>query len=436
MAGESQATLAAAGMFQFVKTVLLLLLLCVCVTGATWTGVLRDGKGHPLAQKTVALHRNQQTVATATTDTDGKFTFAGVVEGSYSVSIGATEGSAAAQVDIPAGDQLNLSLSLHLVSADHLVVQAEDATAAGVQRLSSQKVSALPLNKRDFSQLLLLASGAQTDTNGAANFTAQFAVNGQRGTAAVFAMDGIDTSDPELGGATFSNFNVDAIEEIRSDSGAIPADIGHGAASFTNVITKSGANQIHGALFEFVRNAAFDARNYFDRGPPDDPGRIPPFQRNEFGITNGGPVVLPGLYNGRSRTFYFAQYQGFRQMLSTTQVLSVPTAAERQGLDTSAFPGDTLFVPVNAQIAGLLAHYPLPNDPAGPYGARTFATSSKVITNTDQFSLRLDHRITEKDQLFLRFNLDNINGPLTNPSQAAIDPSYGVHFRDRQRHAG
>ena len=148
--------------------------------------------------------------------------------------------------------------------------------------------------------------------------------------------------------------------------------------------------------------------------------------------------MLPGLYNGRGRTFYFAQYQGFRQALSTTQVLSVPTAAERGGLDTTAFPGDTLFVPVNSQIAGLLAHYPLPNDPAGPYGARTFATSSKVITNTDQFSLRLDHRITEKDQLFLRFPIwTNISGPLHSiPSQAAVDPSYGVHFRDRQRNAG
>lgn len=421
-------------MLTFLKTVLLLHLVCACALGATWSGVLRDEKGHALPQKTVTLRRNQRTVATAATDADGKFTFAGLVEGSYSVSIGGAEGSAAAQVDIPAGDRVDLSLQL--VTADHLVVQAEDAAQGAEQRLSSQKVSGLPLNKRDFSQLLLLASGAQTDTNGAANFTAQFAVNGQRGTAAVFAMDGIDTSDPELGGATFSNFNVDAIEEIRSDSGAVPADIGHGAASFTNVITKSGTDQIHGALFEFVRNAAFDARNYFDRGPPDDPGRIPPFRRNEFGVTIGGPVVLPGLYNGRGRTYFFAQYQGFRQALSTTQVLSVPTAEERRGLDTTAFPGDTLFVPVNSQIAGLLAHYPLPNDPVGPYGARTYATSSKVITNTDQFSLRLDHRITAKDQVFLRFNLDNINGPLTNPSQAAIDPSYGVHFRDRQRNAG
>jgi hypothetical protein len=125
-------------------------------------------------------------------------------------------------------------------------------------------VASLPLNSRDFSKLLLLAAGTMTDTNGAANFTQQFAVNGQRGVTSVFAMDGADTTDPEMGGATFSTFNVDAIQEVQSSSGVMLAEIGHGAASFTNVVTKSGTNAIHGSLFEFFRNAALDARNYFD----------------------------------------------------------------------------------------------------------------------------------------------------------------------------
>lgn len=420
-------------MAHFVKSFLAVVVLCAVASGASWYGVLHDDKGRPLPQTKIAIRRNQQVIGSTTTDQDGKFSFTGLVEGSYSVRVAPAGRNVEGQVAIPAGERLDLALEL--TAEDHLVAQSDDATT-GAQRLSSQKVAGLPLNKRDFSQLLLLASGAQTDTNGAANFTAQFAVNGQRGTAAVFAMDGVDTSDPELGGATFSNFNVDAIEEIRSDSGAILADIGHGAASFTNVITKSGTDEIHGALFEFVRNAAFDARNYFDRRTPGDSRRLPPFQRNEFGFTLGGPVTLPHVYDGRGKTFFFAQYQGFRQNLSSTQVLSVPTVDERRGLNTTAFAGDTLFVPVNPQVAGLLAHYPLPNDPTGPYGARTLATAAKVVTNTDQFSIRLDHKISPKDQLFLRFNLDNINGPLTNPSQAAIDPSYGVHFRDRQRNAG
>ncbi len=136
--------------------------------------------------------------------------------------------------------------------------------ATGGEQLSSQSVSQLPLNGRDFSTLLLLAAGTMTDANGATNFTQQFAINGQRGVGAVFAMDGADTTDPEMGGAAFSNFNVDAIEEIQSSSGWMPAEIGRGAAGFTNIITRSGKDGFHGSFFEFLRNSALDARNFFD----------------------------------------------------------------------------------------------------------------------------------------------------------------------------
>jgi hypothetical protein len=306
---------------------------------------------------------------------------------------------------------------------------------SGGEQLSSQAVSSIPLNKRDFSQLLLLAAGTMTDTNGATNFTQQFAVNGQRGVEAVFAMDEADTSDPEMGGATFSIFNVDAVQEIQSNSGWMPAEIGRGAAGFTNIITRSGANGFHGSVFEFVRNSAFDARNFFDRRSIANPGRIPPFRRNEFGFTNGGPVILPGVYDGRGKTFYFTEYQGFRQVLGTTQVFPVPTAAEREGTDTTAFSGDSLFVPVNSAIAKILARYPLPNDTAGPFGARTYATSSKVSTDADQFSVRIDHRLSDKAQLFGRFTMDNLTGPTTNPDQTAVDPSFGIQYVDHQRNA-
>ena len=173
-----------------------------------------------------------------------------------------------------------------------------------------------------------------TDANGATNFTAQFAINGQRGVEATFAMDGADISDPEMGGATFSNFNVDAVEGIDSSSGWMPAEIGRGAAGFTNIHTRSGASGFHGSFFEFVRNSAFDARNYFDHPTPAYPGRIPPFRRNEFGFTNGGPVYIPHVYDGRKRTFYFTQYQGFRQVLGTTQVMPVPSAERPQAAAT------------------------------------------------------------------------------------------------------
>jgi hypothetical protein len=408
---------------------------------SSWNGVLHDAAGHVIAEAEVVLHAiSGDHEYVATTSASGGFAFAEIAGGSYLLRVmhAGKTWKAANPVVIKEGAALTAPLEL---SAQEWIVRVlltgETAAtqASGGEHLSSGEVSSLPLNERDFSKLLLLAAGTMTDTNGAANFTQQFAVNGQRGVASVFAIDGADTTDPELGGATFANFNVDAIQEVQSSSGVMPADIGHGAAGFTNVISKSGTEQMHGSLFEFVRNAAFDARNFFDHESAVDPRRIPPFARNEFGLTNGGPVVLPKIYDGRGKTFYFGEYQGFRQVLGTTQVFPVPTAAERQGIDTTTFPGDTLIVPVSPAIAKVLAGYPLPNEPQGPYGARTYAASSKVVTDTDQFSVRVDHNISDKATLFMRFSLNQVNGPTTNPDQTAIDPDFGVKFFDHQRNA-
>jgi hypothetical protein len=375
-------------------------------------------------------------LVTAKTARDGRFSFPSLAAGEYSISVEYqdTTANSPRKIQLPTAG-LKTVLQLSKDGSLSVVRDADSQEGTGGEQLSGKAVSSLPLNKRDFSQLLLLAAGTMTDTNGAANFTQQFAVNGQRGTATVFAMDGADSTDPEMGGATFTNFNVDAVQEIRSSSGWMPAEIGRGAAGFNDIITRSGTNSVHGSAFEFLRNSALDARNFFDRRSLADPRRIPPFIRNEFGLTNGGPVVIPRLYNGRNKTFYFVEYQGFRQVLSATEVIPVPTAAERAGRDTTAFPGDTLIVPVNPQIAKLLARYPLPNDPQGPYGARTYATSSKVTTVSDQFSARVDHRISDKSQWFARVTMENTKGPTTNPSQTAIDPNFAVDFTDPQRNA-
>jgi Carboxypeptidase regulatory-like domain/TonB-dependent Receptor Plug Domain len=427
-------------------------------TAASWRGVVRDAAGKPLSGAVVELRLPAATEPKgsagcawqSTTNETGAFGFEQLVPGTYSVSLnwqGKTvllqstvslrkDQHLEAWLEFSAGQQrLALHVAARTGEATETVITAKAKQGSSETQLSSQQVSNLPLNKRDFTQLLQQSVGTTTDTNGASNFTQQFAVNGQRGTTAVFATDGVDTTDPELGGATFANFNVDAIQEIRTESGVMPATIGEGAAGFTNIITKSGTASVHGSVFEFVRNAAFDARNFFDQRTVANPGRIPPFARNEFGFTNGGPVVLPKLYDGRGRTFYFVQYQGFRQVLSVTEVLSVPTAAEREGVDTTTYPGDTLTVPVNPAIASVLARYPLPDDPQGSYGARTFATASKVSTDSNQFSVRIDHTVSSKAQLFGRFNFNNNDGPTTNPSQIAIDPSFALSFLDHQRAA-
>ena len=401
-------------------------------------GSLHDAAGHPVAAR-IELSAAGHTYSTSTLP-DGEFTFRNLASARYSIAvrIGNRLISSNTKLDLPAS-----SVALTVTNQNTLVISVLTANAPGDQQttsggeeISSKSVSELPLNGRDFATLLLLAAGTMTDVNGATNFTQQFAVNGQRGDEAVFAMDGADISDPEMGGSTFPNFNVDAVEQINSSSGWMPAEIGRGAAGFTDIVTRSGKDGFHGSFFEFVRNSAFDARNYFDHPSIAEPGRIPPFRRNEFGFTNGGPVVLPHLYDGSGRTFYFGEYQGFRQVLGTTQVLPVPTADERAGYDSVSYADgskDTLIVPVNTEIARVLARYPLPNDPTGAFGARTYAVPSKVATDSDQYSIRLDQKLGEKSQFFARFSLDNLSGPTTNPDQTAIDPSFGVEYVDRQR---
>ena len=420
---------------------LVVLLVCSARANAAadlaWSGVVRDKNGSVVAGAVVRLReKSSGREYSANSSAKGEFAFAAVAPGIYEISAIVVSNTYIAAEPLIVKEGMAAAAVLQLSAQDRtlVILNAEQSPqGSGGEHLSSEVVAGLPLNERDFSKLLLLAAGTMTDTNGAANFTQQFAVNGQRGSASVFAIDGADTTDPELGGATFPNFNVDAIQEVQSSSGVMPAEIGHGAAGYNDVITKSGTNDVHGSVFEFVRNAAFDARNFFDH--PESVRRIPPFVRNEFGVTDGGPVVLPEIYSGRDRTYYFAEYQGFRQVLGTTQVFPVPTIQERQGIDTTAFPGDTLTVPVNPAVAAVLASYPLPNEPQGPYGVRTYATSSKVATDTDQFSVRIDHRISDKAKLFGRFSLNQVNGPTTNPDQTAIDRSFGVNFFDHQRSA-
>jgi hypothetical protein len=427
------------GFLRVSLLILILVLSAFSTARSTWIGVLRDVNGKPFPEATVKLSSaTGGPEYSAHTSTAGTFEFSEIVPGKYSISVIVRAALFKVADPIYIQDGTKLAAGLTLLGQGKLVIVIAEEPAApqasGGERLSSAEVSSLPLNTRDFSKLLLLSAGTMTDANGAANFTQQFAINGQRGTTTVFALDGADTTDPEMGGATFSNFNVDAIEEVQSSSGVMSAEIGHGAAGYTDVVTRSGANDVHGSVFEFVRNAAFDARNYFDHVGLDR-RRIPPFVRNEFGFTNGGPIVLPRIYNGRGRTFYFGQYQGFRQVLGTTQVFPVPTIAERHGIDTTTFPADTLFVPVNPVIQPVLNGYPLPNNPSGPYGPRTYSTSSKVATRTDQFSIRIDHQISNKAKLLTRFSFNQVTGPTNNPSQTAIDPSFGVQFFDHQRNA-
>jgi hypothetical protein len=399
---------------------------------SNWSGVLRTDAFLPAGGGTVRLDSSTNHYSAAV-NKEGAFSFQNLNDGLYSVTVLSTGNlyRSATKVSIPSATT-DVTLKLGLDGSVEMV-NTEIGRVVDTDQLTNKGVSEIPLNKRDFSQILLLAAGTSSDTNGASNFTQQFAINGQRGVEATFSLDGADISDPEMGGGTFTNFNVDAILDLKSSAGVMPAEIGRGASGYTDIQTRSGTSDMHGSFFEFLRNSALDARNYFDHPSPVSPGRIPPFRRNEFGFTNGGPLPTSRWLGNGKQLFYFIEYQGFRQVLGTTQVLSVPTAEQRSGMDTTAFPGDTLFVPVNSSISQILARYPLPNYSAGTFGANTYATSSKVITDADQFSARLDFQSSAKDHWTARFSLDNLSGPTTNPDQTVIDPTFGVEYVDHQR---
>ncbi|MGA2249073.1 TonB-dependent receptor domain-containing protein [Terracidiphilus sp.] len=399
---------------------------------ANWAGTLRKDGISSVRDGAVLLESDAKHYS-APVKSDGTFSFRNLQPGVYSLTVNSgghlyhsitkvSVSSTASDVTLLLGRDGSVEIA-----------GSEAGKTTDTDQLTNKGVNEIPLNKRDFSQILLLAAGTASDSNGASNFTQQFAINGQRGVEATFGLDGADITDPAMGGGTFTNFNVDAISELHSSAGVMPAEIGNGASGYTNILTRSGLNSLHGSFFEFLRNSALDARNYFDHPSPVSPGRIPPFRRNEFGFTNGGPL-LPSRWLGADRPiFYFIEYQGFRQVLGTTQILSVPTANQKLGTDTTAFEGDTLFVPVNTSISAILARYPSPNYPVGTFGVNTYATSSEVVTNADQFSGRLDFQLGTKDRFMGRFSLDNLTGPTTNPDQTVIDPSFGVEYVDHQR---
>jgi hypothetical protein len=244
----------------------------VWAQGTAWNGAVQSGSGQAVAGATVELSGAGR-IRTATTGADGKFSFEALAAGQYSliVRVAGRAATAATTVELPGApgfvtvtDQNTILLSTVQRGATGSGA-AGGAAATGGEKLSSESVSSLPLNGRDFSTLLLLAAGTMTDANGATNFTQQFAIDGQRGVEAVFAMDGADISDPEMGGATFTNFNVDAVEEIQSSSGWMPAEIGRGAAGFTDIVTRSGK-----AGFQFGARCAELLRLSLDCGAGTD----------------------------------------------------------------------------------------------------------------------------------------------------------------------
>jgi hypothetical protein len=380
-------------------------------------GTVTDPSGAVmLGAKVTATNEATQVSQSTVTGSAGTYTIPHLLVGTYTVSVeakGFQKGSASGiTLDVSQQREVNFKVAVLGVSETVKVdttpalLNTTDATIAGL--VSEEQVQNLPLNGRSIVGLVFMQPGVVADTGGMGWMTGQGAggqwiANGNRGETMVGTLDNSDVSDAEMGTTQFQNFNLDAIAEFKVLQNNYSAEYGQGGGTITQVVSKSGTNQLHGSAFEFLRNSAFDARNYFSTSTPGFPA-VPPFKRNEFGVTFGGPIR-------KEKTFFFVEYAGLRQRLGEPNVVQVPTADERNGIVPYNYPGDTTVhtfqVPVNPVAASILNQYPLPNHPTGPNsGPNAFYYEFSQPTNDDQWSARVDQHFA-KDALFVRASYQN-----------------------------
>jgi hypothetical protein len=367
---------------------------------ATIQGTVTDSKGAVLPNATIVVrNRNTSTERTTQTDTDGLYQVAALPVGLYSVEVRVQgfKTQVADHVTLEVAKTLVQNFQMEvgaiseqvLVSSDVPVI--ETATTSVGTVINQRTVQEIPLNGRHFVDLGLLIPGSVTPPqNGflTAPLRGQgsFAINtaGNREDTVNFMINGINLNDMVQNQITFQP-SINTVQEFKADNSTFSAEYGRNSGAIVNIATRSGTNDYHGELFEFLRNDFFDARNFFERTP--DPA---PFKRNQFGFNLGGPLNVLNFgeggpvfgYKGRNKTFFFFSYEGLRQRQGLTiSGVTVPTLAQRAAVTD----------PVIKQLLQLI---PPPN-----VGANGFAGSATAPVNIDQGTLDVNHNIGVNDRL-------------------------------------
>ena len=318
------------------------------------------------------------------------------------------------------------------VEADASLLQADTAALGTV--VNEHQLRELPLNGRDFFQLITLVPGAVRGAEGSQNATqgGSVSVNGMRDQSNNFLLDGIDNNDHGINQVVVPP-PIDSIREFKVQSGLYPAEFGTRAGAQLNFVTRSGGNDFHGSVYEFHRNAALDAKNFFDF--PNQ--NIPKFIRNQYGISLGGPIV-------RDRTFVFANFEGLRERKAITRLARVPSAEFIRG-DFRASPGpirnprtgliypDNIIPVADMDPIGraIAAYYPAPN--TNQAGGNLL--SQPVRRNAiDQFVTRIDHQWGSGHSFFGRYAFSNEDR--FNPFDPLVDPTNVPGFGSFTRNKG
>jgi outer membrane receptor protein involved in Fe transport len=389
------------------------------------SGTIHDQNGAIIPGAQVQLSNEQQGFTRITESSDvGLYDFSALPVGNYTLKVektgfgNYTQTGIVLQVDV----QVRVDVSMQVGASTQTITVAGSAplletTSSTMQNtIDRERVQNLPLNGRDARQLISLVPGGVPQAP-LDQFIASpsFSVNGARQDQVSFRLDGGEHMDTWFGsGLPYPN--PDALQEFTVQTSSFSAKYGRNAGAIIDAVTRSGTNNLHGSLFEFLRNNALDARPFFSQ-------QVPIFRRNQFGATIGGPVMLPG-YNGHDKTFWFFAWQSTRQFGSpAVNTYTSVSAEQRQGILTSAtpiinpetgqpfptnsagqyvIPQSQLSVPVQNFMNTYL---PLPIDPSN---LLTFPAGGS--NNENQFVARLDHKLAKNDNLSYRFFYDKPTG--------------------------
>lgn len=391
--------------------------------GAGLTGQVRDQQGSAIAGAAITLTEIRTNLSFKTTaGPSGFYSFTGVDPGEYKITVEARgfKRFERAGLHIETGERIRLDLELTVGSVDEVVTITSDVpllhtdSASLGQVIPHKHIIDLPLNGRSFVPLVGLAAGVALPPG------SEFPrINGGRPRTNEFQFDGISVLQPEPGAVAFFPV-IDAIQEFKVETNSPSAEFGRFNGGVVNLTTKSGTNEFHGSAFEFFRNEALNARNLFAPATPANPKK-PLFRRNQFGFVLGGPVV-------KGRSFFFVDYQGTRQSVGRVRISTVPTILQRKDIFTEPVGGvaPKIFDPATTRslpggritrdlfpggripeqridpVARLLLNrYPLPNLPGT---ANNFRRIGNELDDQNQFDVRADHRISDRDRVFARYS--------------------------------
>ena len=398
------------------RPAIILLLIPICqlsgqVSSGSLAGYILDPSERAIPGASVSLQSAGRSVQRSSqTDPAGFYLFEELAPGDYQLSVNATGfaplRTAGVRVEVDHRARLDVRVALAgrgekiVVQGRALDLNTESSELGAV--LDQSGIELLPLNERDFLQLALLTSGVSPpvqDSELSTRGTFAMHANGGREEANNYLLDGVDNTDSDNGGYVLQP-SIEAIQEFKIATNSYNAEYGKASAGQVSVITRSGSNDLHGTLYDYLRNRDLDARNFFDGASRAQ------YIRNQFGAGAGGPIR-------KDSTFYYASFEGLRELQGQTQLGTVPTAAVRTGdLSTlgtvvsdpftgDPFPGNVIPASrISPHASQVLALFPSPNLP----GAGGNYQSSPVYTgNQNQASGRIDHRLSNSAELTFRY---------------------------------